>query len=245
MQSERMGMKHRFRLVVFDWDGTLLNSEARIVECLRIAGEETGLPPLPDKTLSNVIGLGLREAIMTLYPAAAAEEHVHFVDCYRHHYVYASQTPTPLFEGVRELLDDLGRRGAYLAIATGKARRGLDRALVEHGFENTFHATRCADEAFSKPHPQMLLDIMEYLGVEPEETLMIGDTEYDIVMAQSAGVATVGVSYGVHGRERLLQLKPLACVDSLTELSAWFDACEFADAGEAFQITALARNSTS
>lgn len=228
-----MRTNHRFNLVVFDWDGTLLNSEARIVECLRNAGADAGLPSLPDKTLSNVIGLGLREAIMALYPEAAPEDHVRFVDYYRHHYLCASQTPTPLFEGVRELLADLGRRGACLAIATGKARRGLDRALVEHGFDKTFHTTRCADEAFSKPHPQMLLDIMEHVGVGPEETLMVGDTEYDIVMAQNAGVAALGVGYGVHGRDRLMQLKPLACVDTITELAAWFDTREFAGVADA------------
>jgi len=227
-----MQTRHRFRLVVFDWDGTLLNSEARIVECLRTAGAEAGLPALADKTLSNVIGLGLREAITALYPAAAPEDHARFIDRYRHHYLFASRTATPLFEGVRELLGDLRRRGAYLAIATGKGRRGLDQALVDHGFDEVFHTTRCADETFSKPHPQMLLDIMGHLGVEPAETLMVGDTEYDIVMAQNAGVAGVGVSYGVHGRDRLLQLNPLACVDNIAELATWFDACEFAGADE-------------
>lgn len=219
-------MGRRFRLIVFDWDGTLLDSEARIVECLRAAGMEAGLPALPTKTLSNVIGLGLREAITALYPTGAPEEHALFIERYRHHYVVASQTATPLFQGVRELLERLRQRGAYLAIATGKGRHGLDRALTEHGFDGVFHATRCADETFSKPHPQMLLDIIERLGVEARDALMVGDTEYDVVMAQNAGVAAVGVGYGVHGRERLLQHRPLACVDSIIELAAWFETCE-------------------
>lgn len=221
-------MMLRFRLVVFDWDGTLLDSQARIVECLRAAGAEAGLEVLPDHSLSNVIGLGLREAIMALYPTAAPEEHALFIDRYRHHYLTACKTAAPLFQGARELLERLYVRGAFLAIATGMGRRGLNRALIEHGVEGLFHATRCADETFSKPHPQMLLDIMERLGVEARDTLMVGDTEYDILMAQNAGVAAVGVGYGVHGRKRLLQYRPLACADSFSELAAWFEDCEIA-----------------
>src|SRR3569623_2533223 len=144
LRSERMQTRDRFRLVVFDVDATLLISEARIVECLRNAGAEAWLPALADKTLSIVIGLWLREAIMALYPAAAPEDHARFIDRYRHHYLFASRTATPLFEGVREMLGNLRRRGANLAIATGKDRRGLDQALVEHGFDEVFHTTRCA-----------------------------------------------------------------------------------------------------
>src|SRR3569623_1335066 len=105
--------------------------------------------------------------------------------------------------------------------------RGFVRALVEHGFDTVFHASRCADETFSKPHPQMLLDIMDRLGVDAQDVLMVGDTEYDIVMAHNAGAAAVGVAYGVHDRNRLLALRPLACVDSMAELTGWFDACEW------------------
>ena len=219
-------MHKRYQLIVFDWDGTLLDSEARIVECLHAAGRDAGLAALPPKTLSNVIGLGLKEAIEALYPGEAAEAHGRFIEHYRHHYLFASQTPTPLFEGARAMLEDLHRRGFWLAVATGKARRGLDRALAEHGFAHLFHASRCADETFSKPHPQMLMDIMERLGVEPEHTLMVGDTEYDILMAHNARAAALGVSYGVHGRERLLQHPVLGCVDSLGELAAWLAGCE-------------------
>lgn len=221
-------MNKQFRLVVFDWDGTLLDSERRIVECLHAASQEAGLESLPPKTLSNVIGLGLKEAVETLYPAIDAAAYQHFLERYRHHYLFASQTPTPLFEGAREMLEDLHRRGFWLAIATGKARRGLDRVLAEQELTHLFHVTRCADETFSKPHPQMLLDIMEHVGVEPDQTLMIGDTEYDILMAHNAKTAAVGVGYGVHGRERLLQHPILACVDNLGELAIWLNACEVA-----------------
>src|SRR3569833_2103693 len=118
-------------------------------------------------------------------------------------------------------------RGTYLAVATGKGRRGLDRALVEHGFDAVFHASRCADETFSKPHPQMLLDIMDRLGVDAQDVLMVGDTEYDIVMAHNAGAAAVGETYGVHDRDRLLALRPFACAESKAELTRWIDACEW------------------
>lgn len=218
--------ERRYRLVVFDWDGTLLDSQARIVECLHAAGTEAGLAALPAECLSNVIGLGMREAITALYPDATADDHARFIERYRHHYLSASRTATPLFAGARELLEGLRRRGALLAIATGKGRRGLDRVLAEHGLNDLFHATRCADESLSKPHPQMLLDILERLGVEPHEALMVGDTEYDIVMARNATVAALGVGYGVHGRLRLVQCGALACVDSVAELTRWLDGCE-------------------
>ncbi len=221
-------MNKQYQLIVFDWDGTLLDSEARIVECLHAAGQDLGLAALPPKTLSNVIGLGLKEAIAALYPELIPEDHGRFVERYRHHYLFASQTPTPLFAGARAMLEDLHRRGFWLAIATGKARRGLDRALIEHDFAHLFHASRCADETFSKPHPQMLLDIMDRLGVEAEQTLMVGDTEYDILMAHNAGTAALGVSYGVHGRERLLRHPILGCVDSLGDLATWLGGCELA-----------------
>ncbi len=221
-------MNKQFRLVVFDWDGTLLDSEGRIVECLHAASQEAGLASLPPKTLSNVIGLGLKEAVETLYPAIDAAVYHHFLERYRHHYLFASQTPTPLFTGAREMLEDLYQRGFWLAIATGKARRGLDRVLAEQDLAHLFHATRCADETFSKPHPQMLLDIMDRVGAEPDQTLMVGDTEYDILMAHHAKTAAVGVGYGVHGRERLLRHPILACVDSLGELAAWLGECEVA-----------------
>src|SRR3569833_2232662 len=219
--------KHRFRLVVFDWDGTLSDSQARIVECLSAAARDAGLPVLPSAIFSNVIGLGLREAIAALYPAAGGEDHARFADRYRYHYVVGSQTPTPLFAGARELLHGLRQRGTYLAVATGKGRRGLDRALVEHGFDAVLHASRCADETLSTPHPQLPLDIMDRPGADAQDALMAGDTEYDIVMAHNAGAAAVGETYGVHDRDRLLALRPFACAESKAELTRWIDACEW------------------
>jgi len=214
-------MTRGIRLIVFDWDGTLMDSEARIVNSLRASADDLGFEALGDNTLRNVIGLGLKEAIATLYPFAGDDGHRAFADRYRHHFLAPGAETSPFFPGALELVQDLYGRGFLLGIATGKSRRGLDRELTEHACGRFFHATRCADETFSKPHPQMLLDIMDRLGMSPKETLMIGDTEYDLLMAQSAGAGAVGVSYGVHERERLLRHRPIVCVDHVRELTAW------------------------
>ena len=214
-------MKQALRLIVFDWDGTLMNSEAKIVNSMRAAGDDLGLATLDDRTLRNVIGLGLKEAIETLYPDAGLDIHRAFADRYRHYFLAADGMVSTFFDGALDMVRGLRRQGMLLGVATGKSRRGLDRALAEHNCGDLFHATRCADETFSKPHPQMLLEIMEVLGVSPNESLMIGDTEYDLMMAQNAGVAAVGVTYGVHERERLVQHRPLACVADIRELTSW------------------------
>ena len=218
-------MKQTLRLIVFDWDGTLMDSAAKIVGSMRAAGNDLGLAPLDDMALRNVIGLGLKEAIEMLYPGAGLDTRRAFADRYRHHFLAEDGEASTFFGGALELLRGLHRRGLLLGVATGKGRRGLNRVFAEQNCGGLFHATRCADEAFSKPHPQMLLEIMEELGALPEETLMIGDTEYDLQMANNAGVSAIGVSYGVHERERLLRHRPLACVDSVGDLSLWLDRC--------------------
>lgn len=198
-----------------------MDSEAKIVGSLRAAGNDLGLESLDDKTLRNVIGLGLKESIETLYPNAGVDTHQAFADRYRHHFLFSGSDTSALFSGALEMVQGLRRQGLLLGVATGKSRRGLDRALADHNCGEFFHATRCADETFSKPHPQMLLEIMDELDAAPWETLMIGDTEYDLLMAKNAGVEAVGVGYGVHERERLLQHQPLACVDNIHELTMW------------------------
>ncbi len=216
-------MTQDIRLIVFDWDGTLMDSAAKIVASMRAAGDDLGLPPLDDDSRRNVIGLGLKEAIEMLYPDADLDDHRAFADRYRHHFLAEGGQPSQFFTGAMELVKALHQRGLLLGVATGKSRRGLVREFAEHGCDKFFHATRCADETFSKPHPQMLLDIMEVLGVEPLQTIMIGDTEYDLQMAKNAGVRSIGVNYGAHERQRLLQHQPLACVDSIAELAACLD----------------------
>jgi phosphoglycolate phosphatase len=217
-------MSNSTQLIVFDWDGTLMDSEARIVACLRAAIEDTGLPHRPDEALRNIIGLGLREALETLYPDGNDKQHDDLVKHYRHHFLKSNETPSPLFDGAEQLIRELHAQGHFLAVATGKGRQGLDKVLEETALGEYFHYTRCADETRSKPHPQMLLEIMDWLGTEPDNTLMVGDTEFDLQMARNAGARALGVSYGVHDKARLLACEPLACLDSLAEVAAWLNA---------------------
>lgn len=209
-------------LIIFDWDGTLMDSEARIVSCLQSAFSAVHLPPPTRAAVRDIIGLALAEAITHLLPTAPESVRAQIFAHFRHHYLVADTTPTQLFPGALDLLNDLNARGYLLAVATGKGRRGLDQALAETGCAKFFAYTRCADESRSKPHPQMLLDIFARLGCTPECSLMIGDTEYDMLMAQATGTRALAVSYGSHPRERLLLHPVLACVDSMAELQQWF-----------------------
>jgi phosphoglycolate phosphatase len=211
----------QFQLIVFDWDGTLIDSEARIVNCMRAAIHDLQLPARNREQLRNVIGLGLQEALATLYPEGNPDLYQDLVERYRHHFLVQDDTPSELFAGVEVLLQTLSERGHYLAIATGKGRVGLDKALGDTGLGDYFDYTRCADETRSKPHPQMLEEIMDRLGVESHEALMIGDTEYDMQMANNAGTAALAVSYGVHEKQRLLACQPLDCVDDIAALHTW------------------------
>jgi phosphoglycolate phosphatase len=213
----------RFKLIVFDWDGTLMDSEAKIVACIQAAFQDLGRRPPDRQAARNVIGLGLEEAMAALWPEAHPGERGRVADRYRYHFLGAGQTPSVLFPGARELMDWLLDRKYLLAVATGKSRRGLDVALEGTGLANRFHATRCADETFSKPHPEMLLQIMDELGVSGSETLMVGDTEYDMQMASNAGVGALAVCYGVHDRKRLLMQRPLDCLDTLAEMRPWLE----------------------
>lgn len=219
-------MTQRFNLLVFDWDGTLMDSEAHIVACLRAAISDLELDPRKDDSLKNIIGLGLTEAIATLYPGSGPELHKAMTDRYRYHFLTANPSASELFAGAEETVSALAEAGYLLAVATGKGRAGLDKVLEETGMGRYFHATRCSDETFSKPHPLMLEQLMDELGVEPAETLMIGDSEYDMLMAGNAHTAALAVSYGVHERERLLQHNPLHCIDAIDELRTWLDALQ-------------------
>ncbi len=210
-----------FKLIVFDWDGTLMDSEAKIVACIQTAFDDVGeLPPSRDAS-RNIIGLGLSEAMAELWPEADEIQRDRVIERYRHHFLSANETPSTLFPGARELVDWLSANGYLLAVATGKSRRGLAMALEGTGLGDRFHATRCADETFSKPHPEMLLQIMDELGVRGSDTLMVGDTEYDLQMAQNAGASALAVCYGVHERERLLKHRPLDCLETLDEMRPW------------------------
>ena len=210
-----------FKLLVFDWDGTLMDSEARIVTSFTAAIADVGAVPPADAVIRDIIGLALPQAMQQLVPDTDSALQQRLMDRYRHHYLYASQIPSQLFPGAADTVYELRQQGYLLAVATGKGRHGLNRALEETGCTDLFHATRCADETFSKPHPQMLLELMDELDVTPRDTLMIGDTEYDMNMARNAGTAALAVSYGVHVSARLLQCGALACVDSINEIKEW------------------------
>ena len=213
----------RFRLLVFDWDGTLADSTTIIAGCIQRACCDLGLP-VPDETAAKfVIGLGLADALRTVAPTLAPDDYPRLSERYREHYL-ACDPGIPLFDGAREMLDELDARGFLLAIATGKSRAGLARALRQQRLDARFFASRCADEGFPKPHPDMLLALMERCGVEPSETLMIGDTSHDLELARNAGASAVAVTYGAHAAEELSALAPLALVASIPELRAWLRA---------------------
>ncbi len=222
----------RYQLLIFDWDGTLMDSEARIVACMEAACKDLELPSRGKTAIRNIIGLGLEEAVRTLFPDQHSVTHRQLVERYRHHFLVADTTPSPLFPGVRSMLEELRERGYWLAIATGKGRAGLEKVLRESGLEELFLATRCASDTASKPNPLMLHQLLDELGMGPEHALMIGDTEYDLQMAQNANVAGVAVTYGVHPRERLLQYAPIACIDSITELRDWLVAPTLSKVGK-------------
>lgn len=214
-------MEGGFKLLVFDWDGTLMDSEAHIVHCMRHAIHDSGLPAKDDAAIRNIIGLGLSEALYALFPEGDGSLHEALTQRYRHHFLSGAHSPSELFAGADATLVTLSDAGYLLAVATGKGRHGLDHVLEQTGLKKLFHASRCVDEAPSKPHPRMLFDLMDVLDVKPDDTLMIGDTEYDMHMARNAGVPALGVSYGVHGRERLLQCGALDCLDAIHELPSW------------------------
>jgi len=213
----------RFRFVVFDWDGTLADSTGLIAASIQAACRDIGEPVPDDATARYVIGLGLADMLRHIAPGLTPERQRGLTARYRHHFL-GGDAAIPLFAGVPEMLDELETAGCLLGVATGKSRVGLNRAFEQQGIGHRFVATRCADEGFPKPHPDMLLHLMEQVGAEPRETLMIGDTTHDVELARNAGVAAVAVSYGAHPPAELGQLDPLALVDSIAELRRWLRA---------------------
>ena len=212
----------RYELIVFDWDGTLMDSAGAIVAALQAAARDLGIAEPSDARARHIIGLGLRDALANALPDLPEEQYRALAERYRFHFL-AGDSELEMFAGIPELVTGLSRKGRQLAVATGKTRKGLQRALESSGLESLFHATRCADECHSKPHPQMLYELMDELGVAPELTLMIGDTTHDLLMARNAGVAALAVTYGAHGRAELLAEEPLACADSVAEMQRWLD----------------------
>jgi phosphoglycolate phosphatase len=213
-------MPKQFDLLVFDWDGTLMDSAAAITASLRDACADLEFPVPSEERARYVIGLGLTDALKYLLPELPVVAYPALLERYRYHF-QRQDRDTTLFAGASETLQTLHDAGFLLAVATGKSRRGLDRALQATGLNGIFHATRCADEGISKPHPGMLLWLFDELNITRERAVMIGDTSHDMEMAVAAGVARLGVAYGAHPRENLLKHDPVACLDSFPELSLW------------------------
>jgi phosphoglycolate phosphatase len=201
-----------------------MDSVASIVACMQQAAADVDLPALPEERIRRTLGLGLRDCMIALGLSDAEAVWDRLVERYRHHWFATYRERPVLFSGVESALRGLAGEGYRLAVATGKSRRGLDRDLESTGLAGLFLSTRTADEARSKPDPQMLLDLMAELGEPPDSTLMVGDTTFDLQMAASAGAAAVAVASGGHPREELLRFEPLACLPSVTALPPWLAA---------------------
>ncbi len=213
-----------FRLLVFDWDGTLMDSIGSITACTQAVLADLDIQGVPEEAIRGTIGLGLRETLEILVPGCTEPLFRDILERYRHHWLTTYRDRPVMFTGVETMLRNLVGEGWLVAVATGKSRRGLDHELTQSGLRDVFHSTRTVDEARSKPHPKMLLDILDDLGVAAREAVMIGDTTFDLEMARSAGTASVGVCTGGHGREELQTAGPLVCLERVVHLPAWLAA---------------------
>ncbi|OYY74242.1 MAG: hypothetical protein B7Y40_05775 [Gammaproteobacteria bacterium 28-57-27] len=209
------------KLVMFDWDGTLMDSTERIVSSFQNAMRTLSLPVLPPESIMAVIGLGLPEAADALFPELDSAVQKRLAQVYQQYYFELDPTPMRLYDGAEDLLADLAVRGFWLSVATGKSRRGLNEVLESTGLGRYFFATRCAEETLSKPDPLMLRELMFEAQAEPAQCLMVGDTQFDLDMARHARVPAVGVTHGAHGHEALAASQPVALVDDLYALAAW------------------------
>jgi len=211
-------VQEQVSLVVFDWDGTVMDSIGRIVSSMQAAAKQTNLVVPSAFAVKQIIGLSLDPAFDVLFPGIGNTQRQQLFDYYRDYYVMHDTTPTPLFAGVEQVLQQLKAQNIKLAVATGKARRGLARMFDETGLEKYFDTSRCADEAQSKPHPDMLQQILLELDIKAQHAVMVGDTSHDMKMAQAIAMPRVGVTHGVHDRDVLSQYAPKAIIDSIPEL---------------------------
>lgn len=212
-----------YDLVIFDWDGTLMDSTALIASCLQSACRDAGIAVPSERDALFVIGLGMADSLNHVAPGVDEARRRHLVERYRYHFL-AREHEAPLYAGVREMLSELHGRGKRLAVATGKARRGLERALEATGLGAWFEATRCADEGFAKPHPGMLLALLEMTGVATSRALMVGDTTHDLELAANAGVDALAVCYGAHDATLLDSRPAKGRCASVAELHRWLAA---------------------
>ncbi len=210
-----------YELIIFDWDGTLMDSSARIVASLRNAAADVDLPVPSIQQARNIVGLNFEDAMQQLFGEVSSQQVRKYVDQYRYHFYHPQAHAMPFFEGVINGLEQLSAKGKMLAVATGKGRRGLAPLLTEHKLEDLFITTRCADEAFGKPNPQMLFDILEFTGQTADKAVMIGDTSYDLQMASNAKMASVAVDYGMHCAVELNKHNPVSMFSSFPQLTEW------------------------
>lgn len=222
-------MAAQFELLIFDWDGTLADSTGVIVDGMQRAIRGLGLAPRSDEAIRTLIGLGFREGLAELYPEHDPVRLEAKLMAYRSAQgEHAAHSVAPLYDGVFEVIDDLQARGHRLAVATGKSRIGLDRAMAHHApLQGVFTATRTADETATKPNPLMLFELLEECRVAPHRALMIGDTDYDVAMAEAAGVPSLAVAGGAHPTERLRSAGALGVLDAITHLPAWLETGPF------------------
>ncbi len=206
------------KVVIFDWDGTLVDSVEHIADSLHQAATELGYPALEREAYRDIIGLGMVEALEKLYPGISREQMNTIREGYGRYFFSKVTTPQNVFDGMAEVVADIRAGGRGCSVATGKSRKGLEGALVSSGLGPHFEITRCADETRSKPHPAMLEEILAFYGIKPAEAVMIGDTRYDLEMAQRIGMPSIGVEWGVHKRDVLGHYAPHAIVDSVPDL---------------------------
>ena len=206
------------RLFIFDWDGTLCDSTAGIIAAVHAAARDVSLPELEDAQVMDIIGLGLAEALHKLYPGLSPGQLEQMRDAYRDHYLAGEREAPKLFPGVENTLSALRAEGHLVAVATGKGRAGLQRVLQSLDAEDWFHASRCADETASKPDPLMLCELLQELRMTAEQAVMIGDTEYDMEMAQRVNMQRVAVDYGAHCVSRLRKYGPVLTISRVEEL---------------------------
>ncbi|MGA7179197.1 MAG: HAD-IA family hydrolase [Thiobacillaceae bacterium] len=213
-------MPLKYELLIFDWDGTLMDSAGHIVASIQKACTDLDIPVPANRECRQIIGLGLAQALQTLLPNLAEEDYPGLVERYRYHYL-GRDAEIPLFEGVYEGIRELHKTGFILAVATGKSRTGLQRAMDYHDLGSYFSSTRCADQTHSKPDPAMVLEILDELKMQPAQAIVIGDTSHDMLMAQNAGVDRLAVSYGAHERDDLLAHEPVALLHSFGDVHQW------------------------
>jgi phosphoglycolate phosphatase len=211
----------KYEICIFDWDGTLVNSERHIVDSLTYAAEKLSLPSLSYDEKKDIIGLSMHKALETLYPSLSPAGIEEMRGHYGEFFFSVPQDASTLFEGVVDTLTQLRDAGLKLAVATGKSRNGLNKALLSSGLKCFFDIERCADETMSKPDPLMLKEIAQYFNADSSSMLMVGDTEFDLEMARNFEMDSVGVSYGVHDIQRLALHKPIAIIDSISELKVY------------------------